>query len=87
MGVFLRESSDARVVVPRTKIVRSALYIEVFATVAERVGVGADTVFFVAEGVVGVGLCLRTGSVAGSPRAAKPPGNWIIVISRFDLFE
>ena len=30
--------------------------------IAEQVGVGADTVFFVAEGVVGVGFGLRSGS-------------------------
>ena len=51
--------------------------------IAEQVGVGADTVFFVAEGVVGVGFGLRSGGAAGSPRAAMPPGGmflWMILI-------
>ena len=41
--------------VPRTEVIRPALYIEVFPAVAEGVRVSADTVFFVAEGVVGGG--------------------------------
>ena len=41
--------------VPRTEIIRPALYIEVFPAVAERVGVGSYAVFLVAEGVVGGG--------------------------------
>ena len=87
MRVLLRKSSDARVIIPCPEIIRPALYVEIFSAIAERVGIGADTVFLVAEGVVVVGFCLCSGGAAGSPRAAKPPGNWIIVISRFDLFE
>ena len=70
MGVLLRKSSYTRVIISRPEIIRPALYIKVFAAVAEGVGVGADAVFFVAEGVVGVGFCLCSGGAAGSPRAA-----------------
>ena len=87
MGVLLRKPSHAGVIISCPEVVRPALYIEVFSAVAEGVGVGAHAVFFVAEGIVVVGFRLRSGSIAGSPRAAMPPGNWIIVISRFDLFE
>ena len=38
--------------------------------IAERVGVCTHAVFFIAEGVVGVGFRLRSGGAAGSPRAA-----------------
>ena len=56
MGVLLRESSHAGIIISRTEIVRSALYIEILATVTERVGVGSHAVFFVAEGIVIVGF-------------------------------
>ena len=52
--VLLRKPSHAGIIVPRTEIVRPALYIEIFSAVTEGVGVGADAVFFVAEGVVGL---------------------------------
>ena len=74
MGVLLRESSDAGVVISCAEIIRPAFNVEVFSAVAERVGVGSHTVFLVAEGVVVVGLRLRSGSAAGAPRAAMPPG-------------
>ena len=61
MGVLLRKPSHAGVVISCAEIIRAALYIEVFSAVTERVGVGTDTVFLVAESVVVVGLCLRTG--------------------------
>ena len=63
MGVLLRKPSDTRIIVPRPEIIRSALYIEVFATIAEGVGVGSHAVFFIAEGVVIVGLRLCSGSI------------------------
>ncbi len=56
VGVLLRESSDAGIIIPRTEVVSSALYVEVFSAVPKRVGVGADAVFLVAESVVGVGF-------------------------------
>ncbi len=74
MGVLLRKPSHAGIIIPRTEIVRSALYIKILATITERIRVRADAVFFVAESVVGVGFGLRSGSAAGAPRAAMPPG-------------
>ena len=56
MRILLRESSHAGIVVPRPEIIRPALYVKILTAIAKRVGVGADTVFFVAESVVGVGL-------------------------------
>ena len=53
-GILLRKPSHARVIVPRTEVIRPALYIKVFAAIPKRVGVGADAILLVAEGVVGV---------------------------------
>ena len=62
MGVLLRESSHAGIVISCPEIVSSALYIEVFPAVTEGVGVCTHAVFFIAESVVGVGFRLRSGS-------------------------
>ena len=70
MRVLLRKSSDARVIVPRTEVVRPALYIEIFSAVTEGVGVGTHAVFFVAESIVVVGLRLRSG---GADKAHHVP--------------
>ena len=83
MGVLLRKPSHAGIVVPRPEVVRPALYIEILAAVPKWVRVGAHAVFFVAESVVVVGLRLCSGSAAGSPQAATPPGGmflWMILI-------
>ena len=50
--VLLRESSHAGIIIPRTEVVRPALYIEILAAVPKWVRVGAHAVFFVAESVV-----------------------------------
>ena len=56
MRVLLHKPSHAGVIVSRPEIVRPALYIKVFAAVAERIRVRADAVLLIAEGVVIVGF-------------------------------
>ena len=70
MGVLLGEAADGGIVVTGSQIIISGFGVQVFAAVAEGVGVEVVRVLFVAEGVVVVFLVDRAVEVGGGDYVA-----------------
>ena len=70
MGIFLGKAADGWVVVAGAQVVGTGLEVQVFAAVAEGVGVQGVGVFFVAEGVVVIALIDRAVEVGGGDYVA-----------------
>ena len=63
MGILLCKSSDCGVVVSGAEVVGFRFLVEVLTAVAEGIGVATARVFLVAERIVVVAFCHRTGTV------------------------
>ena len=70
MRIFLREAADGWVVVAGSQVVVASFKVQVFAAVAEGVGVEAVRVLLIAEGVVVVFLVDRAVGVGGGDNIA-----------------
>ena len=70
VGVLLGEAADGRIIISGAQIIISGFGVQVFAAVAEAVGVQGVGVFFVAEGVVVIFLVNGTVEVGGSDYVA-----------------